>query len=241
MSLLTICQNALNEITGFEVPSTYVGNENLTAKSCVALVQRAGKLLERRYQWVELIKEHTFTTVSGTDAYALPSDFRRFANMSQWDRTNFDPMFGPVTPAEWQFLKSSVAGDVGTITKWFRIKGSGSNQFFIHPTPATTGETIAFDYFSTGWINDVSVADTFVSEFTADNDTALIDEELLTLDLKWRFLKAKGFAYQDENQEWAQMRDKILAANGGARKISMDMQIIAEYSDNIPETGFGGV
>lgn len=239
MTLKTIAQNALNEMGGWEVPSTFVGNANLTAKACLNLVERAGKSLERRHRWVELIQEHTFTTTASTASYALPSDFRAFANMSQWDRTNYDPMFGPVTPAEWQFLKSSVAGDTGTITRWFRVKGPSSAQLFIHPTPSVTGDTIAFDYYSKNWITDVSETTTYVAAFTADNDTSLIDEDLLTLDLKWRFLQSKGMPFEQEFQEWKEMRDVILAANGGARNLSMDTKIVAKFSDNIPETGFG--
>ena len=87
MSLLTICQNALTELAGFEVPTSFYGSTNLTASLCVALVRRTGMTLERQYRWAELIDTYTFETVSGTSSYTLPSDFRAFANMSQWDRT----------------------------------------------------------------------------------------------------------------------------------------------------------
>lgn len=236
MSLLSISQNALNEIGGWEVPSTIFGNSNLTAKSCLNLVQRAGKSLERRHRWVELIAEHTFATVNGTDAYALPSDFRAFANTSQWDRTNFNPMLGPVTPSEWQFLKSSVAGDTGTITRWFRVKGSTATQFYIHPTP-TDASTIAFDYFTKNWITKNSDSSA-IAAFTDDADTAKIDEDLLTLDLKWRFLQAKGMPFDAELIEWQAMRDVLLAANGGSRRLSLDQPIIAQFPDNIQEANF---
>lgn len=239
MTLKTICQSALEEIGGWEVPSSFFGNTNLTAKSCLNLVQRAGNSLERRHRWVELIAEHTFNTADGTASYALPSDFRAFANMSWWDRTNFDPMFGPVSPAEWQFLKSSVAGDTGTITKWFRVKGSSSTQFFIHPTPTSTDST-AYDYYSKNWITKQSDSSA-IAAWSADLDTAKLDEDLLILDLKWRFLQAKGMPFEVELAEWKVMRDVLLAANGGSRRLSMDTQIIAKFSDNIPETGFGDV
>lgn len=235
MTLRTICQNALNEIGGFEVPNSYFGSSNPTAKLCLALVQRAGNSLERRHRWVELVTEHTFTTTADTPEYDLPTDFRAFANMSQWDRANYDPMLGPVSPAEWQFLKSSVAGDTGTVTRWFRVKGQ---HFYIHPTPSTTGDTIAFDYYSKHWISTTSDQ---VAAFTADTNTTLLDEDLLTLDLKWRFQQAKGLPFDAEIEEWKLMRDVRLASYGGARVLSLDKPIIARFPDNVPETGYGDV
>lgn len=237
MTLKTICQQALNEIGGFEVPTAYFGSSNVTAKLALNLVQRAGNSLERRHRWAELVTEHTFVTVADTANYSLPTDFRAFANMSLWDRTNYNPMLGPMSPAEWQFMKSSVAGDTGTVTRWFRVKGT---QIYIHPTPTASGDTIAFDYYSRYWISG-SASSAFIAAFESDSDTCLLDEDLLTLDLKWRFLQAKGMPFDTEFEEWKVMRDVRLASYGGARKLSLDMPALATFPENVPDTGYGGV
>ena len=59
------------------------------------------------------------------------------------------------------------------------------------------------------------------------------------MDLKWRFLQAKGMPFETELIEWQQMRDVILAANGGARTLSLTDPVIAHFPDNVPDTGFG--
>jgi hypothetical protein len=235
MSLLSIAQGALRRLSGFEVPSTYFGNNNLTAVSCVNLLQEAGNTLVRQHRWQELITEHTFTTTASTATYALPSDFKAFANMSQWDRTNQWRMTGPTPSIVWQWLKSGISV-ASTNNRWFMVRG---NLFTIFPTPSTTGDTIAFDYYSHAWITKQADS-TNVTAWTADLDTARIDEELLTLDLKWRFLQAKGMPYEPEYKAFESVKEDLLADNGGRGMINLNKPMRPMFDGNLPETGFGG-
>lgn len=232
MSLATICANALYELSGFEVPSNFYGNANLTARTCVALVTREGRTLEMGYRWASLITEHTFPTVSGTASYDMPDDFRAFANMSQWDRTNMRQLVGPASGQEWQWLKGSI-GAGATIDRWFRQQGT---SIVIHPTPTVTGDTIAFDYYSKNWITKQS-DDTTVSAWTNDNDTSLLDEDLLTLGLKWRFLQSKGMPFEPEYKEYEAMLDEARADQTAKRVINLSPHRM--NWNGLPDTGFG--
>lgn len=234
MTVLSICQNALKEISGFDVPNTIVGNQNETAVTAQAVLRREGMRL-RRFNWDTLIAEGVITTVAGSEDYAKPGDFRHFANMSQWDRTNNLRLRGPTTPAEWQFLKGSVTGATATIERWFRVKGQ---RIFIHPVPSASGDTIAYEYYSTNWIvlqSDGSTA----GEIASDNDTALLDEEVLTLGVKWRFLKAKGIPWEAEYREYEDMLQSLLGQNGGNPVVALDRDGFADRLTGIPEQGFG--
>jgi hypothetical protein len=235
MSLLSIAQGALRRLSGFEVPSTYYGNNNLTAVSCVNLLQEAGNTLVRQHRWQELITEHTFTTTASTATYALPSDFKAFANMSQWDRTNQWRLTGPTPSIVWQWLKSGISV-ASTNNRWFMVRG---NLFTIFPTPSTTGDTIAFDYYSNAWITKQADS-TNVTAWTADLDTARIDEELLTLDLKWRFLQAKGMPYEPEYKAFESVKEDLLADNGGRGMINLNTPMRPMFDGNLPDNGFGG-
>lgn len=238
MSLLSICTNALSEIGGVEVPSTFFQSGNLTARQCVALVLRGGNDLERTNRFAALINTYTFLTVAGIATYDMPSDFRAFANMSQWDRTNNRPLIGPTPGFIWQFLKSGIA-EGGTIDRWFRIQGT---SIVLHPTPTASGQTIAFDYYSKNWITKQS-DNTSVRAFFSDNDTCQIDEDLLTLDLKWRFLQAKGFPFEAEYQNWASVLEDIRSDDGGKGLVDLNRKLIARSWSRwpgIPDTGFGG-
>lgn len=231
MSLLTIGTNALREIGGFEVPSSFFGNGNLTARQCLSLVLREGNTLERAHRFTDLITSYTFSTASGTANYDLPSDFRAFANMSQWDRTNSRPMMGPTPGFIWQFLKSGIASG-STIERWFRVQGG---DFYIHPTPTST-DTIAFDYYSKNWITKQSDSSN-VRDFYSDNDTCRIDEDLITLGLKWRFLQAKGMPFEAEYREYEALKEEVLADDGGKGRINLGGTHVV--FDQLPDTGFG--
>lgn len=232
MSLLDICTNALNETGGLEVPASFFGNGNLTARQCLALVQRGGNDLERVNRFTALIATYTFSTVAGTATYDMPADFRAYANMSQWDRTNNRPLMGPTPGFIWQFLKSGIAQGA-TIDRWFRMQ---AGSIVIHPTPVVSGDIIAFDYYSKNWITKQSDKSN-IRTFSSDNDTARIDEDLLTLDLKWRLLQAKGFPFEAEYQNWSSVLEEVRADDGGKGRINLGRSNV-EWT-GIPDTGFG--
>lgn len=233
MALLDICTNALRAIGGVEVPASFVGNGNLTARQCLALIAEGGTSIERSNRWTALIDTYTFPTVAGQASYALPAGFRAFANMPQWDRTYNRPLMGPTPSLVWQFMKSGI-GQGATIDRWFRIQGG---KIYIHPTPEADGDTIAFDYYSKNWITRQSdgVPD---SKFNSDNDMVRLEEDLLTADLKWRFLQAKGFPYEAEYKIFEATREDCLFDDGGKGRINLGKRY--EQWSGIPDTGFGG-
>jgi hypothetical protein len=236
LSLLQICTRALEEIGGFDVPGSFYGNSNPTAKQCLRLVEREGSSLEKESRWTALITSTTITTVSGTATYALSTyapGFRAFANMSQWDRTNYLPLRGPLSGAQWQYRKSGLV-TTGSLNRGFRIAGT---SIAIDPTPSSA-DTLAFDYYDSRWIVDQSeVAGTYVTQFTSDNDTCRLDEDLLTMGLKWRFLQAKGMPYQPEYAEYESVKTSLLEDEAGKGPICLGAPT-TEFT-NIPDTGFG--
>lgn len=236
MSLKEICTNALKELGSFEIPSSFFGNTNLTARQCVALAQREGQALVREHRWADLIADATITTVAGQATYNLPPDFLAFASMSQWDRSFHLPMIGPTSGANWQWLKSGISTAV-TINRWWRIRGA---KVEVHPTPTASGDTLAFDYYSKNWVSFQSATttgETTGTTWNSDNDTALLSEDLLTLGLKWRFLQAKGMPFESEYKEYEAIKEMVVADNGGKGIIHLGKQRIV--LTNLPDTGFG--
>jgi hypothetical protein len=233
MTLLSICTAALDEIGGFDVPGSFYGNTNATAKQIVAICNREGKTLEKEIRWAELVTEHTFATVADTATYAMPSDFRAFGPMSQWDRTNNWRLTGPVPSLVWQWLKSGISVATG-INKWFMVRGA---YFTIYPTPSAV-ETIAFDYYSTSWVTK-QVDSSNVAAWTADNDTSRINEDLITMGVKWRFLQAKGMPYEPEYKEYSAIKESLVEDNGGRGPINLGRSGGLNWDGNIPDQGYG--
>lgn len=149
MSILTVVQNALAELSQ-TVPSSVVGTSaNVLASQMLKHAERTGKSLRDEYEWPQLVKEYTFTTSNGVAAYSLPADFERFVFMTAWDRANSWELIGPLSAEEWQFRKSGITSDPPR--KRWRFKGMSTTQFYLDPTPASS-DTLVFEYLSKNWI-----------------------------------------------------------------------------------------
>ena len=131
MTLLTLVANICNE-TGFDAPSSVIGSSDDTAIQMLALANKGGQQLAKRGKgiggWAILQTEHTFTTTSGTAEYALPSDFEALIDDTLWDRTNFWKLRGPISPSEWQRLKSSVLASSRGPRRTVRIRKSAASN-----------------------------------------------------------------------------------------------------------------
>ncbi|RPJ38984.1 MAG: hypothetical protein EHM35_03330 [Planctomycetaceae bacterium] len=236
MSLGTICTNALNAMSGFNVPTSFFGSANPTSVTMVALANEEGCDLEKMERWQELITEYTFPTVAGTASYNLPEDFRAFAQMSQWDRSNIFRFRGPVPSFVWQWLNAGVSVASSISGDWFMIR---NNKFHIYPTP-TSVRTGAFDYYSKNFVLK-EVDGLFSRYWTSDNDTARLDEVLMTAGLKWRFLQAKGYPFETEYKRWEAIKESLVADNGAKPVISLSSPPMWSGigEPNIPDTGYG--
>lgn len=243
MSLLSIVQNVCDEI-GFAKPSTVIGSSDKTAIQMLALANRGGKQLAKRGKgiggWAVLQTEHTFTTINGTAEYALPSDYAFLIDDTLWDRTNFWKLRGPVSVQEWQTIKSGVLASSTGPRRRVRIKPSASSNVkavFVDPTPATTGDTLVFEYVSDLWCE--SSGGTGQSVWTLDTDTGILDENYLELDLKWRFEKAKGLEWGQDFREFELEIAQALARDGGGQSLNLAGSDDLFLTANLPETGFG--
>ena len=232
MSLLTLCSNVAKQI-GVGVPTIIIGNTDETAVRLLALANRSGKSLMRKHNWAVLIKEATVTTVASTANYSLESDYDRSISDTAWDRTNYDKMRRQTT-AQWQFRKSAIVSDV-TRKNW-RIKPNANTKtLYIDPTP-TAVETLVYEYVSNQWCQ--SSGGTGQTAWAVDTDIGVLDEDLLELDLHWRMLKAEGFEYAEERDEFDKQLELAIGNDGGAQTLNMQGQSSGLFT-NVPETGFG--
>lgn len=229
-TMLSIVQDALRDVGSFEIPAEVAGNSNETAELALSLLNRLGRRLSLLHDWQDLQVEYTFATVASTASYSLPSDFRKFALLTQWDRTNYRRMQGPTTPATWQYIKSSSLV-TETIDRYFRLF---SGNFHIYPTP-TAVETIGYEYYSKNWCTDSG--GTGKAAFTLDDDLAVLDDELLITGLKAAFLQEKGEPFEMAMAAHVQYRDALLGIDNGPRMIRFGQHPRDDM--NLPESGYG--
>lgn len=175
------------------------------------------------------------------ESYALPSDLAYLIVQTEWDRNFRWQLLGPLDAQEWQVIKSGIS-PVGPRMRFRIMQG----QFYINPVGSATSvytDNIVFEYVSTQW---VALAGTPTAgaqtAYQADTDVSLINEDLLTLGVKWRFLMAKGLDYEGYQEEYEAKKDKITGRSASARSLPLNSRasgLRLLNSQNVPDSGYG--
>ena len=213
MTLLTVCQDILRETKSSSIPGTIIGNNDDVAKQIFQAIKTSITDLARNYQWQELQKEYTFSSVIGQAGYDLPSDFDRMVDNTFWNASQNWAMIGGLTPESWRVLKNSLLTQAETV-EYYRIRG---NQIIIHRTPSVV-ENYVYEYITKNIVK--SASNVAQSEFLADTDNTVIDEYLIRLDTTWRWLKNNGRSYAEEKNMAEKAIAERIKANGSRGTIT---------------------
>jgi hypothetical protein len=213
MALLQVIQDAASQL-GLRQPQAVFGSTDLTAQILLRFAQQEGRELAKWTDWQALTVQKTFTTLGQVvQTNALPSDdYDRMAyNAEVWNRTNNQRYTGPTAQRLWQQLQNGITGGV---TGWWRILGG---QLNIYPAP-TAGQTLAFEYLSKNWV--LSADDDAQDRWMADTDTSLLDEDLMTLGIVWRYRHSRGFPqYAEDMKTYELMKEKVAARDRGTGRV----------------------
>jgi len=87
------------------------------------------------------------------------------------------------------------------------------------------------------WNFSQSSGGTVQTAWGADTDTGILDEPLLELDLRWRYLKSRGLDYIEDKNEFELELAQMMARDGGKRilTIGVPTESILLSSDNIQD------
>jgi len=210
---LTIVQDVQGRI-GLPRSTAVMSATDQTTRSLLALSIQEGKELARYGNWQALTKEKTFTTVAAeTQTDAIPTDFGFILDDTVFNRTTVRKLEGPLSAQQWQDLKALPSQPV---FPQFRIRG---NSFLYLPTPSA-GDTIAYEYVSKYWVDTDADGIGNAVTWAADANTSVLDEELITLGVIWRFKKARGLDYSEEFRTYDIERRKALTRDGGKPKLN---------------------
>jgi len=177
------------------------------------VAQEEGKSLMRKHPWQVLTTEKTFTsTAAAAQTGAIPTDFDRFVDESFFNRTQRRAVYGPISPQDWQQVQATVTNAI--VPEYYRQRG---NSILITPTPNGT-DTYAYEYISRNWCE--SSGGTDQAAWASDTDTGILDEELMTLGVEWRFLKAKGFDYAEAFRSYDLAVADKFGRDGGKRRLN---------------------
>lgn len=216
-TLLEIVQEFCRR-TGTRVPPFVAGSTDSGVLQYMALLSEVCTYIVDEGHWNELIREATFTTVDGEDQGALttlaPNGFLGIVNRTIFDRTQKVPLYGPMSPQDWQQEKAFVPS--GPLYS-YRIRGG---RLLFMPA-AEAGHSCAFEYYSDFFIYN-PVDDVYKRYFTKDTDEFLLDEKLALLGLRAVWKKEKGMAYAEDYDQFVRSVANSAARNGTKPTISMN-------------------
>lgn len=183
----------------------------------------------------------------GEEAYPVPADLSYFIPNTGWDRNFRWQLLGPLTAQEWQVIKSGIS-PVGPRLRYRLMQG----QIYVNPAPYTIGQgnpisdLIEMEYCSKYWAapaGTVAPSQPTQNLFALDTDISMaFPEDLITLSVKWRMLKAKGMSYLEEAQEYIDAVEAVAGRQTMPRNLPLNAQstgIRLLSSQNVPDTGFG--
>lgn len=164
--------------------------------------------------------------------YNLPADWKKQIPQTEWDNTNRWPLMGPASPQDWQSFKSGIVYAGPRLR--YRIQ---ANTLTLNPQPSN-GWVFSFEYISKFWV--IGADGTRKARFTADTDTFIFDDSLMTVGLKAKWMVAKGLDATFDLGEFKGLLDNCKAQDKSAKKLSLSpyQTTILLSMANLPDGSF---
>jgi hypothetical protein len=204
MTLLSVCQEAAIELSQTE-PTEIFAATGAFPKELRVQANKSAAALMKRYDWQVLTKRATITGDGSTTSFDLPSDYDRMAaktNLAS-SASNID-LVKATDLDQWDYFQNHLST---TVPGYWMILGG---QVHITPAPAS-GVVHSYYYISENVVSGDKPA------FTADADTLVIPERLLTLSLVWRWRASKRLEYAEDLQNFEIAFSEETAKDKGSR------------------------
>jgi hypothetical protein len=209
-TLKQILDAVLNE-AGLLASTAYATSTASADLQMVALANRSATMLRTLpgARW----RKAASITLTGAATYALPTDFLSYVPDSAYLANDLNEVVWPTSAAMWAELKSGLVSPASTL--YVRQLGT---TLSVHNSPASG--TLSYEYWSNAPLTATD-GTTLKERFTADSDIWQWDDELLKLDIRWRFKKEHEFAdWQIDAAEAEKYKRFIMSKEYGAKTIS---------------------
>jgi hypothetical protein len=231
MSLLSIVKSVMDSNGWPAVTASVAASTDQNMRQCLALANSSLSSVSYKKNWPVLIREHSFTTVGGQEAYPLPADFHHLVSPSAVNSDQYYQLKGSLTPIQW--YRYVFNGGISW-TDGFMLDAFGKT-FKVTPLP-TAAESITFMYITS---NIAKTADgTPTTRYTQDTDMSLVDEDIIELGLTWRWRQKKGLDFTAELAEYNGTLNQRFAQSLGTGELPIGR--VLPYGDwplTQPDTG----
>ena len=210
MTLKDILDSVLLE-SGMGTEAVYVAASDDSVKRMVNIANRSARRIATGFGWQALKRTYSFSLTTATE-YDLPTDFRAFTP----DTTFVDSyLFGVdmrTRPQLWHYLQVNTTGTGPR----YRMRVLGDK---IHVYQPQAGDNISFEYLTD---HPVMATDGTTSKksFTTDTDTFRLDDDLITMDILWRYKKLLGLPdWQIDRADWNDYKKTVQGQESAAKTI----------------------
>lgn len=209
-SALTIVQDAATKL-GIAQPSVLFGSTDRTAIELREALNEAVDKILHAHAWQRLLTIQTHIGDGTTTDFSLPPDYLRMPKGAEIWTSRLQAPLVHISPEDWLQLE---VRDYEVSTGVWTIFGG---DVVYKPALAST-ETTRFWYIS----NKVCVSADNVAkaQFTADDDTFLLDGRVLELVLVWQFRTQKGLDYAEDMATAEIALARMIERDKGARIIT---------------------
>lgn len=211
MAVLDALQSASLKLMG-QKPAVFFTATGKFEKELVDLVNDAARDISNSHDWQNLARVYTITGNGSVTEFDLPPDYDRMLLTAEMqDPTNWF----------WGYYH------IRDMNEWIWRSGSGfnpypggwimfGNKFHFLPAPIS-GASAAFPYISNQRVT--AADDTPKEKFTADDDSFVLPEDLLTLWLVWRWREQKRLDATNDQSNFVKKFSEYASKDGGARVI----------------------
>lgn len=179
----------------------------------------------------------TVTLTFSKVLFALPTDFARIIDYTQWDKSKHWNMLGPQTAQQREWLRSGYISTGPRIRYW---QMGGYVQIW---PPLGADEVMSYEYVSKNWILATSPTTPAPTKqlFTVDTDTCIFPDPLMRAIIKLKYFEIKGFDTTALYRDYMMQIDIAKAADSGSPNLSMAPRpgsVLIGFN-NIPDSGYG--
>lgn len=215
-TLLQLVQE-VSSLLAITSPNAVTSSTDTQVLQLWKIANEEGRKQSARYPWQALVNEATFTTLAaetqGVITTIAGAGFRSIVNSTIWNRTQKRPVFGPMSPSDWQQLKAQTSTG-----PWSQYRIRGSNIIF-NPVPAA-GQSCFFEWISKYWaFSSGAVAQ---ASLLADDDQIYLDDEIFLQGMIWRWNKRKGFDYAEDYADYEKLIADAMAKDGGKPTLNLN-------------------
>ena len=230
-----IVNTALQEL-GMGTVNLAAGALDATGWQMLGLLNALGDELVRAHDWQTLERTMQFTGDGTTTNFALPDDFGRQVNQTQWSASDNRPMQGSVSPQIWAWDQYGIVAP--GVFYQYRIL---NDSYAVYPTPSS-GAVFDLYYISKNWVrkfNTVPVEYTYKVELAGD--IPQFDRRLMIAGLKLKYWAAKGLDTSVLAEEFNYLLSNEKGATQGAPVINLSPPAgpLLVGWQNVPDSGYG--